>query len=131
MPTALAIVAHPDDIEFLMAGTMLLLCRAGWEIHCFNLASGNCGSATLGAAKLRRIRRAEARSAAEVMGAHWHPPITNDLEIFYEDRLLRRVAAVVRQVAPEIILTHSPADYMEDHMNACRLAVTGAFARGM
>jgi LmbE family N-acetylglucosaminyl deacetylase len=44
---------------------------------------------------------------------------------------LRRLAAVVREVAPAIVLTHSPQDYMEDHMNCCRLAVTAAFARGM
>ena len=29
-----------------------------------------------------------------------------------------------------MILTHSPRDYMEDHMNAARLAVSAAFARG-
>ena len=29
------------------------------------------------------------------------------------------------------MLTHSPSDYMEDHTNTCRLAVTVAFARGM
>jgi LmbE family N-acetylglucosaminyl deacetylase len=29
------------------------------------------------------------------------------------------------------VLTHSPDDYMEDHMNTARLAVTAAFARGM
>ena len=39
--------------------------------------------------------------------------------------------AVVRMAAPDIVLTHSPSDYMEDHMNACRLAVTAAFAHGM
>jgi LmbE family N-acetylglucosaminyl deacetylase len=38
---------------------------------------------------------------------------------------------VVREVAPTIILTHSPQDYMEDHMNTSRLVVTAAFARGM
>ena len=32
---------------------------------------------------------------------------------------------------PNILLIHSPEDYMEDHTNACRLAVTAAFARGM
>ncbi len=37
----------------------------------------------------------------------------------------------MRDVAPEILLVHAPVDYMEDHMNACRLAVTAAFARGM
>ena len=37
----------------------------------------------------------------------------------------------MRLVAPDIVLTHSPVDYMEDHTNACRLAVTAAFSRGM
>ena len=37
----------------------------------------------------------------------------------------------MREVAPDIVLTHSPVDYMEDHTNTCRLAVTAAFARGM
>jgi LmbE family N-acetylglucosaminyl deacetylase len=41
------------------------------------------------------------------------------------------VAAVIREVAPTIVLTHAPSDYMEDHMNASRLALTAAFARGM
>ena len=39
--------------------------------------------------------------------------------------------AVIRRVAPTIVLTHSPQDYMEDHTNTSRLAVTAAFARGM
>jgi LmbE family N-acetylglucosaminyl deacetylase len=51
--------------------------------------------------------------------------------IFYEERLLRQVAAVVRRVRPRIVLTHAPQDYMEDHMNVSRLAVTAAFVRGM
>src|SRR5690606_2098591 len=46
-------------------------------------------------------------------------------------KTLRRLAAVVREVQPTIVLTHSPADYMEDHMNTCRLAVSAVFARGM
>ena len=53
------------------------------------------------------------------------------MEIFYDLPTLARLAAVMREVAPEILLTHPPADYMEDHMNACRLAVTAAFAREM
>ena len=131
MPAALAIAAHPDDIEFLMAGTLLRLRQAGWETHYFNLSSGNCGSATIPGGRLRQVRRREARAAAKFLGAVWHPPIADDLEIFYEDGLLRRVAAVVRQVVPSIILTHAPVDYMEDHTNTSRLTVTAAFARGM
>jgi LmbE family N-acetylglucosaminyl deacetylase len=128
-PRALAIAAHPDDIEFVMAGTLLMLRRAGWEIHCLNVANGNLGSMTIPPVELARVRRGEARAAARVLGAVWHPPLCNDLGIFYDDRTLRRVCAVVRSVAPSVILTHSPQDYMEDHMNTARLAVTAAFVR--
>jgi len=47
MPAALAIAAHPDDIEFLFAGTMLLLAERGWDLHYMNLADGSRGSTTL------------------------------------------------------------------------------------
>lgn len=131
MSCAIAIAAHPDDIEFCMAGTLLLLKAAGWEIHYLNLSTGNCGSMTAGAAKTRSVRRGEARRAAKRLGAHWHAPMCDDLEILYELKTLRRLAAVIREVKPRIVLTHSPQDYMEDHMNTARLAVTAAFARGM
>ena len=128
---AMAVAAHPDDIEFMMAGTLLLLKEAGYEIHYMNLASGNCGSVQHNAARTRVIRRRESRRSAEILGAHYHSSLTNDLEIFYDDRTLRRLVAIIRAVKPTILLTHSPQDYMEDHMNTSRLIVTAAFARGM
>ena len=131
MPTAIAIAAHPDDIEFQIAGTLLLLKQAGWETHYLNLSTGNCGSATMSAARTRRVRLTEAKAAAKILGAQFHPPLCDDLEILYDVRTLRRLASVIRAVKPSVVLTHSPHDYMEDHMNTCRLAVTAAFARGM
>lgn len=131
MKTAIAIAAHPDDIEFMMAGTLLLLKKAGYEIHYLNLSGGNCGSLEHGSDTTWRIRLEEARQAAKMLGAHFHPPFCRDLEIFYDLPTLRRLAAIIREVKPRALLTHSPADYMEDHTNTCRLAVTAAFARGM
>jgi LmbE family N-acetylglucosaminyl deacetylase len=128
---AIAIAAHPDDIEFGMAGTLLLLRQRGWEIHYLNLSSGNCGSVTMGPTRTRAVRRKEARAAARLLGACWHRPLCDDLEILYDLKLLRRLSAVVREVKPSIVLTHSPQDYMEDHMNTTRLAVTATFAHGM
>lgn len=129
--TAIAIGAHPDDIEFQMAGTLLLLKRAGYEIHTMNLASGNCGSAKHDAATVRRSRLRESRRAASILGAQFHKPIRDDLEILYELKTLRRLAAIIREVRPSIVLTHPPIDYMEDHTATCRLVVTAVFARGM
>ena len=129
--TALAIGAHPDDIEFYMAGTLLMLKKAGFEIHYLNVASGNCGSVQYNGTATRAIRNTEARAAAKILGAEFHPSLTDDLEIYYQPELLRALAGVIREVKPSILLTHPPQDYMEDHTNTCRLAVTAAFTRGM
>jgi LmbE family N-acetylglucosaminyl deacetylase len=131
MPSAIAIAAHPDDIEFLMSGTLMLLRAAGYTIHYWNLANGCCGSTQHDAKTVAKIRRDEAYSAATAIGAKFHESIASDLEIFYDKPTLAKVAAVIREVAPQIVLTHSPVDYMEDHTNTCRLAVTAAFSRGM
>jgi LmbE family N-acetylglucosaminyl deacetylase len=131
MKTAIAIAAHPDDIELMMAGTLLLLQKQGYEIHYLNLSSGSVGTTEYDYETIKRIRLKEAQEAAAILGAHFHPPICDDLEIFYDEKTLRKVAAVIREVKPAIVLTHSPVDYMEDHTNTCRLAVTAAFARGM
>ena len=129
--TAIAVGAHPDDVEFYMAGTLLQLKRAGFEIHYLNLASGNCGSVEYNGATTRSIRATEARAAAKILGAHFHPPLTDDLEILYDLTLLRGLSAIIREVKPLVVLTHPPQDYMEDHTNTCRLAVSAAFNRGM
>jgi LmbE family N-acetylglucosaminyl deacetylase len=129
--TALAIAAHPDDIEFMMAGTLLALQRAGADIHMWNLANGSCGTAVHDRDEIVRLRWDEAQASARAAGATLHPPLVDDLALYYEPRLVARVAAVIRAVRPAILLVPSPQDYMEDHINACRLAVTGAFVRGM
>ena len=131
MKTAIAIGAHPDDIEFYMAGTLLLLKHAGYDIHYFNVANGCCGSVQYNARQLARIRLGEAKRAAKVLAAHFHPPLCNDMEILYDLKLVRRVAAVIREVKPAVILTHPPVDYMEDHTNTCRIVLTAAFAHAM
>jgi N-acetylglucosamine malate deacetylase 1 len=130
-PIAMAIGAHPDDIEFMMAGTLVLLRQVGYQTHYLNIASGSYGSLVHPADKLRRIRGGEARRAAAVLGAEFHPSLVDDLEIYYLHKLVLRLAAVVRDVAPSVLLVPAPQDYMEDHTNACRLAVTAAFVRGM
>ena len=128
---AFAIAAHPDDIEFMMAGTMLLLARAGYELHYMNVANGSCGTATLSRDEIVTIREREAQEAAASLGAAFHQSLVDDLMIYYTPELVARLCAVVRGVNPQILLLQSPQDYMEDHMNSSRLAVTAAFCRSM
>ena len=121
-PSVLAIAAHPDDIEFVMAGTLMRLIANGWEAHYFNIANGCFGSASLSRHECATTRLEEAQVAARKLKARFYPPICDDLAIFYNRETLAQVAAVVRQSQPQIVLTHSMSDYMEDHQNAARLA---------
>src|SRR5437763_17105510 len=127
MKTAIAIAAHPDDIEFMMAGTLVLLKQQGYDLHYLNLSCGNLGTTEYNAGTIKKIRLEEAKRAANILGAYFHTPFCNDLEIFYDDKILRELAAIIREVKQTIVLTHSTVDYMEEHNNKSRIVLTVFF----
>jgi LmbE family N-acetylglucosaminyl deacetylase len=125
----LSVLAHPDDAEFLCAGTIARLVREhGYQAHFATLTPGDCGSAELAPEEISRIRRAEGARAAAVLGATYHCLEERDLLVFYHERPLERVTRLLRQVRPQIVLTHSPADYMLDHEMTSALARAAVFA---
>ncbi len=128
--SVLAIAAHPDDIEFSMAGTLFLLQRRGWNVHYMNIGTGSGGSSKRSPAEMEKIRCREAKAACALAGFHWHRPVTRDLTIQHVPEQLARIVSVVRTAKPDIILTQSLQDYMEDHQNTARLAATAGFCKG-
>ncbi|CAN5862104.1 PIG-L family deacetylase [soil metagenome] len=117
MPTAriLAIHAHPDDIEFQCAGTLALLRRAGCHLTLATMTPGDCGSAKLDSEAIAEIRRAEAKAAADVIGADYLCLEFRDLAIFNDDESRRRVVEALRRTRPDVVLTAPKADYLCDH----------------
>ncbi len=126
-PTVLAICAHPDDAEFRCAGTLYLLGKKGWDVHIATLSQGDCGSAVLQPNEIAAIRRQEAINAAARIGATYHCMGGQDLKIFDDDVMRAATIAVVRQVRPDVIITHFPVDYMPDHDVASAVAKCAAF----
>jgi LmbE family N-acetylglucosaminyl deacetylase len=124
----LSVLAHPDDAEFLCAGTLLRLHREhGWEAHLATLTAGDCGSAELPPEEISRLRRAEGATAASLVNGRYHCLEECDLLVFYQERPLERVVRLLREVRPRLILTHSPADYMLDHEMTSTLVRAAAF----
>jgi N-acetylglucosamine malate deacetylase 1 len=123
----LALFAHPDDAEFLAAGTLALLAERGAKVSIVTMTAGDCGSTILPAAKITRIRRREAASAARLIGADYFCLTEKDLEIFYDRRTLRKVMEIMRRAEPSLVFTHSPNDYMSDHEMTSRLCQTACF----
>ena len=125
----LTILAHPDDAEFLCAGTVIRLVRDhSWEAHVATMTPGDCGSAEYGPEEISRMRRREGQTAAERIGAHYHCLEGRDLLVTYNEDALERVTRLFRSARPQIVITHSPSDYMLDHEMTSTLARAAAFA---
>ncbi len=128
LPRILAIHAHPDDIEIQCAGTLARLKNLGCEISIATMTPGDCGSAELGPLEIAAVRRAEARAAADLLGADYCCLEFRDLQIIVDNEARRRVAEVIRRTQPEIVLTAPPVDYMSDHEMTSRLVRDAGFA---
>ena len=125
----LSLLAHPDDAEFLCAGTLTRLARErGWQVHIASMTPGDCGSAELPPDEIARVRRAEGAAAAAVIGATYHCLEERDLRVVYAEGPLEHAVRLMRKVRPRVVLTHSPADYMLDHEQTSAVARAACFA---
>ena len=128
MTRVLAFMSHPDDAEILIGGTLFHLKAAGWEVAIASMTPGDCGSTTGTRAEVSRTRLGEAESAAALLGGCYRCAGLNDLEVFANAENLRQVVEVMRHFAPDVVIAHSPSDYMLDHEEASRLVRAATFA---
>jgi N-acetylglucosamine malate deacetylase 1 len=117
----LAIGAHPDDIELLCAGTLALYSKRGHEVFMCHVCDGNKGSITHTSEEIAKIRRDEAKQSAKVIGATSIWAKMSDGEVVLDLDSREKIIDVIRQVNPDLIITHSPDDYHSDHINVSRL----------
>jgi N-acetylglucosamine malate deacetylase 1 len=125
--TALALAAHPDDVEFNCSGTLKVLKDLGWKVCVATMTLGDCGSRELPPEAIAHKRRAEAEGACTLLGASYHYAGSSDFCIFNDDLHNRRVTDLLRQVDPDLVLTHSPSDYLLDHEITSTLARNACF----
>ena len=82
--------------------------------------------------ELRETRIAEAKTAAKLIGAAHYCVDIGDLYVTAEnDVLINRLAAVVRDVQPDFIITHSEHDYMNDHMQTYFATLRASFGASL
>jgi LmbE family N-acetylglucosaminyl deacetylase len=127
MPRVLAFGCHPDDIEFMAAGTLALLAQRGCEIHMAVMTGGEMGSPKLPPLQIREKRLKEAEAAAAVIGATFHYAGGHDLEVEYNSDYRKQTVRIVRDADPAIVLAPPPADYLIDHEETSRLVRNAAF----
>ena len=138
---ALVIAAHPDDVDFAAAGTVVTWTAAGIEVAYCIVTDGDAGGfdPTVPRQAIAGIRRAEQTAAAKVVGVE-------DVEFLgYPDGRVeagldprRDLARVIRRTRPDRVLCPSPERIMKrlgpshpDHLavGACALAAVYPDAR--
>jgi LmbE family N-acetylglucosaminyl deacetylase len=115
---ALAIGAHPDDVEIYCLGLLLRLRAAGWEIGWAVATDGHAG---LPPGAHPDLRRAEALAAGALVG------VTPVLMGLMDGALRgspddqRAIEATIRAFGPDLLVTHNRDDYHPDHRTLSRL----------
>ncbi|MGP3962570.1 PIG-L deacetylase family protein [Nonomuraea sp. 3N208] len=108
---ALAIVAHPDDLEYGCASAIATWTDAGRQVAYVIATRGEAGIDTLEPGKSGPVREREERASAAVVGVSSvefldHP----DGVIEYSTALRRDIAAAIRRHRPELVITLNPDD---------------------
>ena len=125
----LAIGCHPDDIEISCCGTLAKCVKRGDKVTVCHVANGNMGHEIIPPDELRQMRANEAKAAGKLAGIEVVTLDIGDLLVNGYDISQRdKVTELIRKVQPDFIITHSPTDYMPDHLAVSRLVVDASFA---
>jgi LmbE family N-acetylglucosaminyl deacetylase len=136
--SAMAIFAHPDDIEFSCSGTMARWAKAGARISYVILTNGDVGIADPDIPKpeVVKIRQREAQAAADIAGA------TEVIFMGEHDGMLeasmelrKRLVREIRRFKPEVVIAGDPTVFFPsdtyinhpDHRAAATVAIDAIF----
>jgi len=112
----LAVMAHPDDVDFGAAGTIANLTDAGVEVVYCLVTDGQAGGFdhTIPRNEMARIRRREQTEAAAKVGVsdlrflgHMDGSVVADLDLRHD------ISVVIRQVRPQVVITQLPMRSLE------------------
>ena len=118
-PVVLAIGAHPDDVEIGCGGTLLRHAHAGDRTTILTLTGGEHGG-DAGA------RADESRAAAELLGARLVHLQLPDTVLSEGPETISAIEAVIADVGPTIVYTHTLRDNHQDHRSTNRATMIAA-----
>ena len=126
--TLLIIGAHPDDPDIRAGGLACACAETGHDVRLVSMTDGRGGHHQQRGEELVQRRTAEATAAAETAGA------TEYRVLDHADGRLRptvenqeEVIRLIREVDPDLVLTHRPNDYHPDHRYTSQLVRDAAY----
>lgn len=125
----LAIGAHPDDIEIGCGGTLAKCSARGDKVFMCHVAAGNVGHKVIPPEELAKIRGKEALEAGKLIDAEVLSLGESDLFVRSDNMGTRdKIIDIIRYTKPDLIITHNPSDYMDDHEETGKLVYEASMA---
>lgn len=146
----LAVLAHPDDESFGIGGSLARYVDEGVEVHIAIATDGVAGSVAPGyehtLVELAAVRRRELEAAVAVLGATLHmfgyrdsgyvgDPANQHPDAFInadDDEAIGRVVALIRQIGPQVVITHDETGgyYHPDHIHCWKITTAAFYQAG-
>ena len=124
---ALAIAAHPDDIEITCGGLLINMSKQGRRTGALDLTRGEMG--TFGT---QSDRDAEAIGAGEIMGLSYRNNLSMaDSAVAYSQENKLKIAQVLRDTKPELVILPHWEQRHPDHLACTKLSYDACFLAGL
>lgn len=113
----LAVFAHPDDLELMVAGTMLKMKSMGYRTGALDVTRGEMGTRGTPEARAK-----EAEDAADILKLDFRENLElPDGHVLLTDDYRRKIVRAFRKFRPRVILTHQLGDSHPDHHHIAEL----------
>jgi N-acetylglucosamine malate deacetylase 1 len=124
---ALAVGAHPDDIELVVGGTLLKLASMGYKTAVLDMTRGESG--TRGTPE---IRASEAAAASNILGLTARDNLSlTDSRVWCDENSRTLMVRALRRFRPKVVFTHYWDDPHPDHAHIAQIVREAAYVAGL
>ncbi len=127
MIRVIAFGAHPDDCEYVAAGTGAKWAALGHKVMFVSVTNGDIGHFAMAGGPLARRRAAEIRRADELLGVESRILDNHDGELLPTLENRKAVTRLIREWNADVVIGHRPNDYHPDHRYAGILVQDAAY----
>jgi len=127
----LVIGAHPDDCDLLAGGIALKLQKNGHEVFFLSATDGSAGHQTMSRDELAARRAEECVKAGEILSLAYETLSIPDGELTADLHCRHLLMKRIREIAPDVILTHRTCDYHPDHRACGQLVMDCSYLVGV
>jgi LmbE family N-acetylglucosaminyl deacetylase len=119
--------AHPDDCEYVAAGTAALWSAGGHAVLFVSCTNGDIGHAAMAGGPLAQRRTREVQACATILGITSRVLDNHDGELLPTLENRKKICTVIREWKADVVISHRPNDYHPDHRYTGMLVQDAAY----